>query len=311
MERSQGAGTDDIPDFVGMLVPEEHGDGRMVSPRGRDAVSLGSDPYPSMAKPRMRERERDRERRRKGSSPRPSLADQSADSSFMATPSSSGRNDSRAELPSFSSLQSSGRRGDASFASTPGGSEYATAHSSGSSALASSPWDYRNVNTKTHTPTRGPPIASFSSPLTSTPQHMKYPPRERISSASGISTTPTAVPWRANDPSEWTMERVLMWLDMCKFGPQWKDTFRERGIFGNEFLKLSSYQNLKKLGHFYGRTDDYDNSPSRFLNALRKVLARSSSETSEIDIEDNKVTEPTEGLHTNFCSCGFFFFFPF
>jgi hypothetical protein len=89
-----------------------------------------------------------------------------------------------------------------------------------------------------------------------------------------------AITWKATDPNEWTLDRVLYWLEMNKFGPDWIETFRQRNICGESFLALSNYQNLKKLGHFYSKGDEYDTSPSRFIHLLRKLLNRSISSNS-------------------------------
>lgn len=154
--------------------------------------------------------------------------------------------------------------------------------------------------------------------VSTTPQHMKYPKHfqshqelktSNYDSAQGLAPTrkanvehprqvsspsvineqkpaPPKVPsiatitWKANDPNEWTIDRVVYWLEMNKFGPAWTETFRSRNICGEQFLALSNYQNLKKLGHFYTKGDDYDTSPSRFIHLLRKLLNRSSSSNS-------------------------------
>lgn len=89
-----------------------------------------------------------------------------------------------------------------------------------------------------------------------------------------------AITWKPTDPNEWTLDRVLYWLEMNKFGPDWIETFRQRNICGESFLALSNYQNLKKLGHFYSKGDEYDTSPSRFIHLLRKLLNRSISSNS-------------------------------
>jgi hypothetical protein len=89
-----------------------------------------------------------------------------------------------------------------------------------------------------------------------------------------------SVYWRANDPSEWTMERVIYWLEYNKFGPDWIDTFRSRNIHGEEFLSLVSYQKLKSLGNLSTSNDIYDTRHARFIHILRKVLDKSNSNTS-------------------------------
>lgn len=89
-----------------------------------------------------------------------------------------------------------------------------------------------------------------------------------------------SVYWRANDPTEWTMERVIHWLEYNKFGPDWIDTFRSRNIHGEEFLSLVSYQKLKSLGNLSTSNDVYDTRHARFIHILRKVLDKSNSNTS-------------------------------
>lgn len=104
-------------------------------------------------------------------------------------------------------------------------------------------------------------------------QHVNYP-----NPMQGIN-------FRANDPSEWTLERVLKWLEHNKFGQDWVETFRKRNIHGAEFLSLVSYQKLKDLGHLSSSNDIYSTTPSRFIHILRKVFDRSSSTS-------NGTTEP-------------------
>ena len=86
--------------------------------------------------------------------------------------------------------------------------------------------------------------------------------------------------WKANDPSEWTMDRVIYWLEYNKFGPDWIETFRSKNLQGEEFLSLVSYQKLKSLGSLSATNDIYDTKPSRFIHILRKVLDRSNSSIS-------------------------------
>lgn len=108
-------------------------------------------------------------------------------------------------------------------------------------------------------------------------------PRSRNASGQQHITYPNpmqCINFRANDPNEWTLERVISWLEFNKFGPDWIDTFRSRNIYGKEFLSLVSYQKLKDLGHLSATNDIYSTTPSRFIHILRKVFDRSSSNPS-------------------------------
>lgn len=92
--------------------------------------------------------------------------------------------------------------------------------------------------------------------------------------------------FKASDPAEWTLSRVLNWLEYNKFGPDWIETFQSRNIHGSEFLSLVSYTKLKRdlgkdLGHLSTSNEIYSTTPSRFIQILRKVLDKSSSNTSQ------------------------------
>lgn len=95
--------------------------------------------------------------------------------------------------------------------------------------------------------------------------------------------------WKANDPAEWTMDRVIYWLEYNKFGPDWIETFRQRNLQGKSFLELVSYKKLKSLGPLSATNDIYDTKPSRFIHILRKVLDRSSS-----SLSNNAIGEPDD-----------------
>lgn len=100
--------------------------------------------------------------------------------------------------------------------------------------------------------------------------------------------------WKANDPAEWTLDRVIYWLEYNKFGPDWIDAFRTRNLHGEEFLSLVNYQKLKSLGHLSVVNDIYDTRPSRFIHILRKVLDKSTSSTSNIHPGVDPLDETTE-----------------
>jgi hypothetical protein len=125
---------------------------------------------------------------------------------------------------------------------------------------------------------------SVNTPASTTISVSSSPPsitRSRGSDVNLVVTSPTSVPWRVTDPAEWPVERVLYWLESNRFGPDWIEAFKAKNIHGEYFLSLTSYQNFKKLGHMpTSKTDDYDNSPSRFIHILRKMLNKSNSNQS-------------------------------
>lgn len=129
----------------------------------------------------------------------------------------------------------------------------------------------------------------------------------------------TPINFRATDPSEWTLSRVLNWLEFNKFGTDWVETFKTKNIHGQEFLSLVSYARLKKelgkdLSQLSTSNDIYSTTPSRFIQILRKVLDKSSSNTSQSSgyeaaresgiwyKDDSDAEAPTyahEGFHSN------------
>ncbi|CAN6674107.1 serine/threonine-protein kinase Bck1p/SLK1/SSP31 [Trichomonascus vanleenenianus] len=125
-------------------------------------------------------------------------------------------------------------------------------------------------------------------------------PRQLSGDKSGsLRPATTTVSWNANDPNEWTMERVVYFLEVNRFGPDWVHTFARNNICGEAFLAMSNYQNLKKLGHFYTKSEEYESSPSRFLHILRKLLNKTSSTTSAdmqlyVDTSNTAVASDTE-----------------
>lgn len=122
--------------------------------------------------------------------------------------------------------------------------------------------------------------------------------RRRGSDVTSVTTSPTNVPWKVSDPAEWPVDRVLYWLETNRFGPDWIDAFQAKNIHGEQFLSLTSYQNFKKLGHMpAGKTDEYDNSPSRFIHILRKMLNKSNSNQSSEDVP--LAIEFSKQLHSN------------
>lgn len=108
--------------------------------------------------------------------------------------------------------------------------------------------------------------------------------------------------WKANDPAEWTMDRVAYWLEYNKFGPDWIETFRARNIHGEEFLSLVSYQKLKSLGNLSTTNDIYDTRHARFIHILRKVLDKSNSNNSNSTTieEDNESPEQSDYYQTDY-----------
>lgn len=105
--------------------------------------------------------------------------------------------------------------------------------------------------------------------------------------------------WKASDPSEWTLDRVIYWLEYNKFGPDWIDTFRSRNLHGEEFLSLVNYQKLKNLGHLSTVNEIYDTRPSRFIHILRKVLDKSSSSASNNALGSEQTDESADHRSDN------------
>lgn len=105
--------------------------------------------------------------------------------------------------------------------------------------------------------------------------------------------------WKANDSAEWTMDRVIYWLEFNKFGQDWIDTFRKKNLHGEEFLSLVSYQKLKNLGQLSAMNDVYDTRPSRFIHILRKVLDKSISNTSNGELGNEQATDFTDNYIQN------------
>ncbi|CAG77987.2 YALI0F08855p [Yarrowia lipolytica CLIB122] len=108
-----------------------------------------------------------------------------------------------------------------------------------------------------------------------------------------------AISWKADEPNNWTLDRVLMFLDLYQFGPDWAQTFTERNIVEGRFLELVSYQKLKALGHLSLNNGEVDTSPSRFIHILRKTLNRgTSSGTIDVDaLNSSQSSDGTTGRH--------------
>lgn len=86
----------------------------------------------------------------------------------------------------------------------------------------------------------------------------------------------SSLSWTVNSPEDWTMERVIYWLNIYGFNKSWIDLFTEQGLSGAKFLALSNYKNISK----YSENLDFsqDSTPSRFIHLLRKTLDRPMSD---------------------------------
>ncbi|KAG5363709.1 Serine/threonine-protein kinase BCK1/SLK1/SSP31 [Yarrowia sp. B02] len=120
------------------------------------------------------------------------------------------------------------------------------------------------------------------------------PPKQSPIQYSSPHPIGNAISWKADEPANWTLDRVLMFLDLYQFGPDWAQTFKERNIVENRFLELVSYQKLKALGHLSLSNGEVDTSPSRFIHILRKTLNRGTS-SGTIDVDALNSSQSSDG----------------
>lgn len=98
---------------------------------------------------------------------------------------------------------------------------------------------------------------------------VKIPHDENSSHSSPVT------PLVANNPQEWSLERVLLWLDSNNFGAEVQDAFRDHNIYGERFLNLVSYPQVRKILPTASGAEA--GVASRLCNAVRKVRERPSS----------------------------------
>ncbi|CCH46439.1 Serine/threonine-protein kinase [Wickerhamomyces ciferrii] len=80
----------------------------------------------------------------------------------------------------------------------------------------------------------------------------------------------SSISWAVNNPNEWTIERVVYWLELHQFNETWSNTFIKHDIIGSKFLSMTNYQNLKNLKKELSTSND--STQSRFIHLLRKTL---------------------------------------
>lgn len=87
----------------------------------------------------------------------------------------------------------------------------------------------------------------------------------------------SSISWKVNNPDEWTIERVVFWLELNQFNETWIKVFQKHNITGRKFLSLTNYQNF----NIYKNELDTksDSTQSRFIHLLRKTLDKPSSAT--------------------------------
>lgn len=289
-KRSKDA-TNDLPDFILDDVPVLNSSTDVIT--GISSKRYSSNPYPSMSKPlgghSSQSPQPDTDPRQwhprsvSANAPTPAIFFQSLNPDKHAAPRPAAQQHNVVNRPRASI--SAPPKPEGLLTDSPG-----TPRQQPSPFVLQQPVADENAN---------PPTLSPEAPLPDCKNHYKFPSPESskqpspsyISSSTHVSTrsrTTSAqhvvypnpllsVFWKASDPAEWTMERVVYWLEYNKFGRDWVDTFRARNLHGEEFLSLVSYQKLKSLGQLSPMNDIYDTKPSRFIHILRKVLDRSSS----------------------------------
>lgn len=87
----------------------------------------------------------------------------------------------------------------------------------------------------------------------------------------------SSISWAVNNPDEWTIERVVYWLELNQFNESWTTVFKKHGLYGQKFLSLTNYQNLKNFKLELATSND--STQSRFIHLLRKTLDKPTSAT--------------------------------
>ncbi|KAH3670572.1 hypothetical protein OGAPHI_001087 [Ogataea philodendri] len=109
-----------------------------------------------------------------------------------------------------------------------------------------------------------------------TPQPDQSQTQFRVSRriSRGFHSNSSSISWNVSNPEEWTLENITVWFKTHEFNESWIDLFTNERLAQNEFLKLQSYDELKKYIPFLV-TDD-NSTPSRFIQLLRKTLGKAS-----------------------------------
>ncbi|KAG7743314.1 hypothetical protein KL932_002055 [Ogataea haglerorum] len=133
---------------------------------------------------------------------------------------------------------------------------------------------YGNVNEKLSTILSAPeePDGNEFSFETSHPEQSPLRVSRRIS--RGFHSNSSSVSWSVNNPEEWTLENVVFWLSTNGFNESWISLFTSERLIKHDFLKLQSYNELKKYVPFL--VADENSTPTRFIQLLRKTLGKNS-----------------------------------
>ncbi|GMF02184.1 unnamed protein product [Ambrosiozyma monospora] len=98
--------------------------------------------------------------------------------------------------------------------------------------------------------------------------------RRRIS--RGFHSNTPSISWSPNNSEDWTMDNVKTWLKLNDFNDSWVEGFEKRKLEKKKFMKLQSYQEIKKFSSEFDTSDAISN-PTRFVQLLRRTLGRTHS----------------------------------
>lgn len=104
----------------------------------------------------------------------------------------------------------------------------------------------------------------------------------------------SSISWAVNNPDEWTIERVVYWLELNQFNESWGTVFRKHGLYGQKFLSLTNYQNLKNFKQELATSND--STQSRFIHLLRKTLDKPTSATTISAFSPLPTTSPNSSF---------------
>ncbi|VEU19560.1 DEKNAAC100297 [Brettanomyces naardenensis] len=79
-----------------------------------------------------------------------------------------------------------------------------------------------------------------------------------------------------DSPENCTIDVVVKWLRMHQFNESWIKVFTENKLEKDKFYDLQSYKSLNRFIHQLDTTDSYS-TPTRFLQLLRKEIAKQTS----------------------------------
>ncbi|KAH3672261.1 hypothetical protein WICMUC_004356 [Wickerhamomyces mucosus] len=103
-------------------------------------------------------------------------------------------------------------------------------------------------------------------------------PERSSTQKSSPSTRQISITWDVSSPSQWTFERIQIWLEFYQFNGSWINTLKKHDLSGQKFLDLTNYQNLIR---YKAELETFnDSTQSRFIHLLRKTLDKQPSITS-------------------------------